>query len=154
MFKDYVNFEAIVNSLSIAILKAKEFKTKIDKRFMLTVIKYQQAERNDMLSVEKLTEVFKIFKEAVEYASSEEAPLHFQEKYCSLDSNYWNSIKHYCIQFAELSSNDYDESYTKDMISVKIEKETIDIINNVIEYSVVSSEDIENLKKILNSLNK
>lgn len=152
MFKDYENLEVIVNSLHVAISKAKEFKTKIDKGFMLTVIKYQQAEQINILSIEKLEEVLKIFKKAVEYASSEKAPLHFQEKYCKLDSNYWNSIKQYCIQFAKLSSNDYD-SYIDDMLSVKIEKETIDIINNVIKYSIVSSEDIENLNKILNNLN-
>lgn len=145
LFKDYETIDSILNSVKNIIKTAMDNKYSFDKIFMLTVVRYQQNDNGyNKVFVKDLEKVVSIFKESVQYVGRTE-DLYFQEEYCLLNFNKFDSIKKFSIKYAhEYYHDDYDDICNV-FERIKIDDELINIIKEMKSRNLISEKDTHNI---------
>lgn len=158
MFEEINNVKTIAETVEEVIKAAVTNKKNFDKKFLLTVVRYQREEEN--ILVGNLNRLYGIYNDAINYVASSECELWFEEVYALTNDDSFADIKHLLQEYTKTKSCKYNMGDVKslfDYINKNKLHKTIELLETITNYNSFPEEYaniINTVTKFINEYHK
>ena len=136
MFEEINAVKKIAETIEELVKAAVTNKKNFDKKFLLTVVRYQREEGNILVDI--LNKYYVIYNDAINYVASPECELWFEEVYALVNDNSFADIKHLLQEYTKTKSSKYNMNDIKNLFDcIKDNKlhRTIELLETVMDYN-------------------
>ena len=136
MFEEINAVKKIAETIEELVKAAVTNKKNFDKKFLLTVVRYQREEGNILVDI--LNKFYVIYNDAINYVASPECELWFEEVYALVNDNSFADIKHLLQEYTKTKGCKYNMDDVKSLFNCinenKLHK-TIELLETVTSYN-------------------
>lgn len=158
MFEEINAVKKIAETVEELVKAAVTNKKNFDKKFLLTVVRYQREEEGLLVSV--LNGFYNIYSDAIKTVASSDCELWFEEVYALVNDNSFADIKHFCEEYTKTKNCNYNMNDVKNLFDdIKENKlyKTVELLETVMEYNKFPEEYasiINTVTKFINEYHK
>lgn len=137
--------------MGAAITNKKNF----DKKFLLTVVRYQREEEGLLVSV--LNGFYNIYSDALKTVASSDCELWFEEVYALVNDNSFADIKHLLQEYTKTKNSSYSMNDIKNLFDcIKDNKlhRTVELLETVMGYNKFPEEYRVIIKMVIDFINE
>lgn len=155
MFEEINTIKKITETIEEVVKAAVTNKKNFDKKFLLTVVRYQREEGNILVDI--LNKFYVIYNDAINYVASSECELWFEEVYALVNDNSFADIKHLLQEYTKTKSSEYNMNDIKNLFDrIKDNKmyRTVELLETVMDYNKFPEEYKVIIKMVIDFINE